>query len=204
MRGVLRFARPEDVSRMLDIYAPHVTDGVASFEYAAPTAAQFAQRVARIVQEFPWIVCEVEGRVAGYAYASHAFERAAYQWDADVSVYLDAAYQRRGLARLLYRGLEALLSAQGYYTLYACITACNAASIALHEACGYARIGLWRASGFKHGRWLDVAWYEKRLRVPEGAPIPPCPYPQLPADVAARLLTEAQSPLPAAAHAQEM
>lgn len=181
-RAVFRPARPdavEDVQGMLRIYAPHVTDSAVSFEFDVPAPEAFAERCRGISVRYPWLICEAGGSIAAYAYASPAFSRAAYQWGADVSVYVDAAWQRRGIAAALYACLEELLTAQGYYTLYACITASNTVSCAFHEKWGYHRIGLWRNSGYKLGQWHDVVWYEKALRAYGPNPAPPTPFPCL-------------------------
>lgn len=179
---VFRPARPDDVGdvqAMLRIYEPHVTQSSVSFEYTVPASEDFAARCRSVGAHYPWLICEVQGHCAAYAYASAAFSRAAYQWGADVSVYVDAAWQRRGVAGALYACLEELLLLQGFYTLYACITASNTASRALHEACGYRCIGEWRNSGYKLGRWHDVVWYEKALRPYALDPAPPVAFPAL-------------------------
>lgn len=189
-----RLDTPEDVQEMLRIYAPHVTASSVSFEYDVPAAPAFAERCRSISARYPWLVCATEGGIAAYTYASPAFSRAAYQWGADVSVYVDTAWQRRSVAAALYACLEELLVLQGYYTLYACITASNKPSCAFHEKWGYQRIGLWRNSGYKLGQWHDVVWYEKALRAYGPNPAPPVPFPHLaPARVADILSRHAQT-----------
>ena len=160
----LRLAVPADLPAMLEIYRPYVEETTITFEFETPAPEVFAARFAAVTAQFPWFVAEENGQVMGYAYASRAFERAAYQWDADVSVYLAPAAQGRGIGKALYRALEAELTELGYCTLYALITAENSNSCAFHRAMGYRHCATLPASGFKHGRWLDVFWYEKSLR----------------------------------------
>ena len=160
----IRLAVSGDLPAMREIYRPYVEETTITFEYETPSAEEFAARFAAVTAQFPWFVAEENGQVVGYAYASRAFERAAYQWDADVSVYLAPAAQGRGIGKALYRALEAELTELGYCTLYALITAENSNSCAFHRAMGYRHCATLPASGFKHGRWLDVIWYEKSLR----------------------------------------
>ena len=86
---MVRLADPSDIPRMLDIYAPYIRSTTVTFEYEVPTLAEFTQRFYGITESFPWLVYEEEGRVLGYAYASLPFERAAYRWCAEPSIYLD-------------------------------------------------------------------------------------------------------------------
>ena len=168
----LRLATAADLPAMREIYRPYVEDTTITFEFETPSPEVFAARFAAVTAQFPWFVAVEDGQVVGYAYASKAFERAAYQWDADVSVYLAPAAQGRGVGRALYQALEAELTALGYCTLYALITAENAASCAFHRALGYRLCATLPDSGFKHGRWLDVYWYEKSLRDKPAQPQP--------------------------------
>lgn len=167
----LRKASPEDIERILEIYAPYITDTTITFEYTVPTLEEFTARFESIAGEFPYYVAEDEGRIAGYAYASRAFERAAYAWDADFSVYMDMEYRGHGVGKLLAAAVEEDLRKMGYHNLYAIITGENEISVRFHEKLGYTLAGRLTKSGYKSGRWLDVYWYEKRLCPPD-APKP--------------------------------
>ena len=160
---MLRDALLSDVPAMLAIYAPYVTDTAITFEYEPPTEAEFAARFTRITADHPWLVLEEEGRVLGYAYAARAFEKAAYAWCADVTIYLSPEAVGQGRGRLLYEALEARLRAGGWQVLYALVTASNEHSLRFHRAFGYREIGRLPASGWKQGQWHDVIWLEKRL-----------------------------------------
>jgi len=173
--SVLRLATREDVRRMLEIYAPYIMKTTITFEYEVPDYETFMARFERISARYPWIVWEEDGRVLGYAYADQAFSRAAYAWDADMSIYLDESARGRGMGSVLYGCLEEMLRRRGYHNLYAIITGENAASIRFHEGRGYERLGTLKSSGYKFGRWLDVYWYGRRLcaeRMPGEAPAP--------------------------------
>src|SRR5262245_21335161 len=137
MATKLRFATPDDAAGVLAIYAPYCESTFVSFEVVAPTESQMRERIARITAEYPWIVGENEGEVAGYAYGSRHRERAAYRWTVDVAVYVSQAHHRRNVGRALYAALLRMLREQGYVKAYAGITLPNAASVGLHEAVGF-------------------------------------------------------------------
>jgi L-amino acid N-acyltransferase YncA len=167
MRDVeYRLATAEDAPAIAAIYAPYVSETIISFETEAPDAAEIAARVGRIGRQYPWLVATSDGRVVGYAYACENRARLAYRWSVDAAVYLDPSKQRNGIGSALYRRLFALLRAQGYVNAFAGISLPNAASVALHEAMGFALIGVYRNVGHKLGAWRDVGWWQLALCKP--------------------------------------
>ena len=176
----VRMADPErDAAAIADIYAPSVIGGVASFEEVAPDAAEMAQRIRVTRERTPWLVAEADGVVAGYAYADRHRERPGYRWAVNISVYVADDFTGRGIGRGLYDRLLELLRRQGFVNAYAGITLPNPASVALHEAIGMRRIGVYERVGYKLGAWHDVAWYGLRLTDPAGDPPEPIPLPVL-------------------------
>lgn len=174
---ILRLATPADAAELLKIYAPFVASedrnlSDVSFEYEVPGVEEFAGRIRDISAAYPYLVCEQEGRLIGYAYAHPYIQRAAYQWGAEVTIYLAPEGQGQGLGRVLYTALEALLRKQGIVVLYACVTASNEHSVKMHEAMGYKIIGSFKNTGFKHDHWLDMVWLEKRIAELPAAPQP--------------------------------
>lgn len=159
----IRDARRLDVPAMLAIYAPFVEHTAVSFEYEVPTEAEFARRLEEHQAAFPWLVCEENGRVMGYAYAGRAFERAAYGWNAEISCYLAPELRGRGVGRRLYARIEEILTRLGYYKLFAVVTSANAPSVAFHRALGFRDAACFRNVGYKQGGWYDVLWLEKTL-----------------------------------------
>jgi L-amino acid N-acyltransferase YncA len=130
------------------------------------------RRIEATLANWPWLVCERDRQVLGYAYASRHRERSAYQWSCDVSVYVSASYRRVGIGRALYRSLFELLKLQGFRNAYAGITLPNPASVGLHESLGFKPIGVYQDVGYKLGAWHDVGWWELHLG-PGVAPTPP-------------------------------
>ena len=173
-RIIIRKVTEADAQVLLDIYAPYVATPI-TFENEIPTVEEFARRIREIAAFYPYLVCEVEGRIVGYAYAHRQMERAAYQWNAELSVYIDAAFAGQGIGKQLYTRLIELLKQQ---TLYALITLPNEASIALHRSFGFQEVGVWRQTGYKCGRWHDVMWMDLHIASMEGEPeaLEPCRY----------------------------
>ncbi len=172
-RGALRRATARDAAGVQAIYAPVVRDTVISFELEPPTVAEIERRIVAVTRDFPWLVWEEEGAVAGYAYASRHKERFAYQWSVDVSAYVHADHRGRGIGKRLYTHLLELLRERGFYNAYAGITLPNDASVALHESVGFAPFALYREVGFKRGAWHDVGWWRLRLAPLPAEPAPP-------------------------------
>ena len=147
---------------MLAIYAPYVENTTYSFGYTHPTLDQFTQRFRKYTAQCPWLVWEEDGRVVGYAYGSLPFERAAYAWCAEVSIYIDPKFHGNGLGRKLYSCVEAILWQQGYRIIYALITSENEGSLRFHEKVGYTYCAQFPGCGIKFGKSLGVIWMEKR------------------------------------------
>ncbi len=172
----IRSASPEDLPGMLEIYRPYVEKTTITFEYDVPSLEEFQRRYHEIMPVFPWLVCKYEGVTAGYAYAARYHKRAAYQWNAELSVYIHPDYQKKHIGTALYRCLIRLLTLQGFLYAHALVTLPNQNSIQLHSHMGFRKICVNEKVGFKLGVWRDVA--ELRLPLAElpKVPDPPCPY----------------------------
>ena len=173
MPARIRFADESDAAAIAEIYRPVVESTAISFEIVPPDLSEMARRIVETTREHPWLVCEIGGRVAGYAYATKHRVRSAYRWSVDTSVYVDASVRQSGVGRGLYGSLFGILSAQGYFNAYAGIALPNAASIALHEAVGFRKIGVYQRVGYKFGEWRDVGWWQLELRAHDAAPVEP-------------------------------
>jgi phosphinothricin acetyltransferase len=158
----VRPAGPNDAAACAAIYAPFVEGSWISFELEPPDGAEMARRIASYSASHAWLVAEVCGVVAGYAYGSPHRERAAYASSCDVAVYVDPAHARRGVGRALYGELLPLL-AEKYHAAFAGIALPNDASIALHRAMGFTPVGVYHEVGWKMGGWRDVGWWQRRL-----------------------------------------
>jgi len=169
----VRIATTDDAEAIAAIYAPVVADTTISFEVVPPTVDEMRARIAATLQRLPWLVSlDAAGRVDGYVYAGRHRERAAYQWAVDVTAYVREDARRSGVGRRLYGALFEELRRLGYCQAFAGIALPNAASVALHEAMGFEKLGVYRNVGFKFDRWHDVGWWQKELQLP-ARPIAP-------------------------------
>lgn len=164
MSPTIRLATEADAQQVQAIYAPFCSHTPVSFELEAPTVEEMSRRIGKILEQYPWLVCENQGEILGYVYASRHRERPAYQWSVDVTAYISEQHRRKGIGRALYTSLFEVLRLQGLYHAYAGITLPNPGSVGLHEAIGFRPVGVYRAVGFKCGAWHDVGWWQLELR----------------------------------------
>lgn len=192
----VRAATPQDAEQLLEIYTPFVISedcsvSNVSFELAAPSLAEFRQRIVDISNKYPYLVGEKDGHILGYVYCHPYRERLAYQWSVEVTIYLAPAGQGKGLGRVLYEAMENILRLQGITMLYSCITLGNEHSIKMHEALGYRLIGTFSKSGYKNGQWLDTVWLEKQLQACPALPENIKSWRELPSAAVENVLAEA-------------
>lgn len=170
---LVRPATAADAAACAGIYRPYVLDTVITFETEVPTVEAMAVRIVGARGTHEWLVLEVDGRVAGYAYAGQLNSRAAYRWSVETSVYLAQDRLRRGGGRMLYTELLARLARRGFRRAFAGIAQPNEASNALHAAFGFEPAGLYKRVGWKLGAWHDVAWWQLDLVGPDDEVDPP-------------------------------
>ena len=169
----IRLATPQDAEGMLEIYAPYVRETAVTFEYEVPSLAEFRGRIESTLPRYPWLAAEEDGLLLGYAYAGRYHSRAAFQWDAEGSIYLRPQAQRTGLAAPLYRCLMELLKVQGIRNFYGCITHPNPASETFHRKMGFIDLAVFPKAGYKLGQWWDILWNYLPLGEKHD---PPCPF----------------------------
>jgi phosphinothricin acetyltransferase len=160
----IRLASQGDADQIAEIYRPIVLSTPISFEIEPPNESEMARRIERTLSAFPWLVCEYQDRIIGYAYSAAHRARAAYRWSVDTSVYVHSEFRRRGIGKGLYVSLFRILAAQGYFNAFAGITLPNPGSVKLHESVGFQPIGCYRDVGYKLGSWRDVGWWQRVVR----------------------------------------
>ena len=170
--NIIRLANASDTPSILDIYSWYILNSTTSFETEVPAVESFSQRILTTLQNWPWLVYESGGVIAGYAYASKHRERAAYQWCVESSVYMNDHFQQKGMATKLYETLFGILQYQNCRNVYAGITLPNEKSVRFHEKMGFIKIADYKNIGFKLGRWNTVSWYELQLNDYNEAPEP--------------------------------
>ena len=180
---VIRTARDEDFATIAEITNHYITTTTIHFGYEPVTADELREQAWDT--RFPWLVVEEGDVVLGYAKAGTWRARAAYQWTAELGLYIAPDARRKGHGRALYAELIAECKRRGFRSLVAGITLPNDPSIALHETLGFEAVGTFRDAGYKNGTWCDVGWWQLRLFTDEhgprdaeeltalGAPLPP-------------------------------
>lgn len=173
----IRAASENDAKDILEIYAPYVKETAITFEYDVPDPAEFAGRIRTTLQKYPYIVAEKDGKLLGYAYAGSFVGRAAYDWAAEVTIYLKRDMRKMGLGKKLYQALEKICRAQNITNLYVCIGCPETEdeyltknSMQFHAHMGYALIGEFHKCGYKFGRWYNMVWMEKIIGTHDPVP----------------------------------
>ncbi|MBZ2115654.1 GNAT family N-acetyltransferase [Streptococcus gordonii] len=159
----IRLAKPSDARSLLDIYAAYVENTAITFEYEVPTIEDFAIRIEKTLEKYPYLVAEEDGVVLGYAYASTYYARAAYDWAVELSVYVSQDARGKGVGSKLYDALEEMLEQMGYIHFLACISLPNEASLAVHRKRGYQQVAYFPKIGYKFNRWHGIVWLQKSL-----------------------------------------
>lgn len=183
----LRMAGPGDGEALLSIYRPYIKTTV-TFEYECPGLEEFQERIAHTLAAYPYLLAEEKGEVLGYAYGHRLAQRAAYDWSAELSIYLKENVRYGGLGAQLYGALMELLALQGVRTAFALVTDPNPASQRFHEKMGFHLSGIQHNAGYKNGHWLGVAIYERPVGHYTAQPGPVIPVWQLPQDQICQVL----------------
>jgi phosphinothricin acetyltransferase len=171
MAPTLRDTVDADLPAITAIYADEVLHGTATFELDPPDEAEMASRLAGVRKlDLPWLTAEADGQLLGYAYLSPFRLRPAYRYCVELSVYIAPEARGRGVGRMLMEAMIARARALGLRHLIGAIgDSANAGSIALHKAAGFREAGVWRQTGWKFERWIDVVLMQLDL-TPDGRP----------------------------------
>ncbi len=183
----IRFAKEQDAAALLEIYKQYIDTSI-TFEYELPTKEEFQKRIREYSLEYPYFICTENGRCVGYIYAHRAQERAAYQWNAELSIYLSADYQGKGAGKILYEMMFEILALQGVKTVYGLVTTPNPKSMKLHENAGFQLSGTYHNTGYKAGKWCDVLLYEKQIGEYDDNPKPIIPISKMDRNLLADIL----------------
>ena len=160
----IREANIKDSKQILDIYSPYILKTPITFEYSIPTLEQFKKRVENTLEKYPYLVCEENNEIIGYAYAGAYKGRKAYDFTAELSIYIKEGYDKKGIGKNLYSALIDILKKKNLQILYACITIHKTlGSNQFHEKLGFKKIGFFEKSGYKDYNWYDTAWYSLEI-----------------------------------------
>lgn len=179
----IRPAVPADAEALLEIHNWYIQNTAVNFSYEPLTQGEFAHRMEHLGQRWPFLTAEAEGRVLGYAHAGPFVGRAAYDWSAEVTIYLHPEARRKGVGRGLYTALEDRLKTMGIRSLYACIgmperedEVLTLDSVRFHRAMGYRAVGEFKNCAYKFGSWLHMVWMEKLIGDHTHPPDPVVPF----------------------------
>lgn len=166
----IRDAQLEDAERLVEIYSYYVLNTAVSFEYKVPTVEEFKERIRKIKEKFPYLVCEKNGVIAGYVYASAYSEREAYNWTVASSIYVDKDFRRQGIGSFLYQNLEERLKQLGIKNILAGVAFAETEdeyltqdSFKFHTRMGYEQVARLKEVGKKFDRWYDLLWQQKKI-----------------------------------------
>lgn len=173
---MIRIAHDDDAAAIHAIYAPCVSNGVATFETELPSVDEMRERIRKRLQQYPWLVWEEAGDVLAYAYAGRFRERAAYDWIAETSIYVRGDAHRRGIARRLYAVLLDVMRLQRIHQAVGVITLPGTISVNFHQSMGFAPAGVWKNAGWKLEQWWDVGVWQKALLVAASPPSQTIPF----------------------------
>ena len=153
---MIRNAKPEDAGSIQRIYSHYVENTAISFEYDAPSAFEMERRISQYQKNYPYLVLEENGRILGYAYGSRYRERRAYDFTAEVSVYIDKDELGKGYGKKLALELIEQLRKQEIYTVIAILTSGNERSLGMFLSLGFKLAGNLENVGYKHGQWRGI------------------------------------------------
>jgi phosphinothricin acetyltransferase len=160
---LIRRVAPGDAADIAAIYNHHVDNTIVTFEETPVGENEMRRRIAEVNESHAWFVADIEGRMGGYAYASAWRVRAAYRRSVETTVYVGNDFLGRGLGTALYDALLRELAQRGFHCAMGGIALPNAASVALHERMGFAKVAHFREVGWKLGRWIDVGYWQRVL-----------------------------------------
>ena len=155
----VRPATEDDLPEVCEIVNHYIENSFVNFRTEPQAVDEWRDDWGRLHSQFPWLVA-TDDRVVGVAYAAPWNGRAAYQWTAEATVYVDPSRQRRGVGDALYTELLARLRSQGFHSAVGVIALPNEPSVRLHERHGFVRVGRLIEAGYKLGAWHDVGFWQ--------------------------------------------
>ena len=161
------FVRPvetSDAGCIADIYGYYVRHTTVSFEIDSPTAREMLTRIEMSTEQHPWLVCETEEGIAGYAFASSYKNRPSYNYAAELSVYVDKDLVGQGIGSRLLGDLIELLKKTPVAVLVAGVALPNEPSVRLLDRFGFRPVAVFEKIGYKFERWIDVGYWDLEIK----------------------------------------
>ena len=161
---MLRHCLTSDAPAIARIYNYYVRETVITFEDEPVSGGEMQDRIAEVTARYPWLVWQESGALTGYAYAAPWKSRAAYRHSVEAAIYLDQGSTGRGIGTKLYEALIRELREMDVHCVVGGAALPNAASVALHEKLGFSKVVEFFEIGRKHGKWVNVAYWQLVLR----------------------------------------
>lgn len=160
---MIRLAKLWDAPLICAIYNYFIENTTITFEEHRLDNAQMQERLQQADSRYPWLVYEVPEGLAGYAYISPWKSRSAYRFTVESTIYLSPQYCGQGIGGKLYHQLIESAYHNGFHSIIGGIALPNESSIRLHEKLGFVKTAHFNQVGFKHGRWIDVGYWQLAL-----------------------------------------
>jgi L-amino acid N-acyltransferase len=160
---IIRDAVLEDVPQILEIYNDAVRHLTATLDLEEKTLEDRMEWFSHYGGQYPLIVAELEGHVAGYCSLSKFREKEAFKSTTELSLYIGEQFRGRGIGKSLMTEILNLAKAKGFHVVISGITAGNEVSVRMHEQFHFEFVGNFREVGSKFGKWQDVLFYQLLL-----------------------------------------
>ena len=157
---MIRTVRLSDTRSICDIYNEYVKNSIITFEEIPVSLDEMARRIESVVQDYPWLVYESDGKVVGYTYGRRWRERAAYRHSVETGTYLDPRSTGKGIGSELKKDLLKILKEKSFHAVISGIALPNPASIALCEKFGFEKVAHFKEVGYKFDKWIDVGYWQ--------------------------------------------
>ena len=160
-----RSVETSDSFQITEIYNHFIATSHATFELEPIDVAEMEKRIHETLEAgYPFLICESDSGIVGYAYGRKFRPRRAYQHSLEITIYIKPGYERRRIGSQLYENLIAAIKKGDFHSIIAGISLPNDASISLHEKFGFEKVAHFREVGFKFDRWIDVGYWQMILR----------------------------------------
>jgi phosphinothricin acetyltransferase len=160
---MLRPVHPDDAPSISEIYNHYILNSPATFEEVPVSPDEMRHRILDTIREYPWLVCEEDGKLLGYCYARKWRERAAYRHSVEVSTYLDPSAVGKGRGSALLDAILVELRRRSFHCAMGGVSLPNEASVALLEKFGFRPVAHFKEVGYKFGQWIDVGYWQLLL-----------------------------------------
>ncbi|HUI29437.1 MAG TPA: GNAT family N-acetyltransferase [Candidatus Acidoferrales bacterium] len=157
---MIRIVGLSDAQAICDIYNEYVKNTSVTFEEIPVPLDEMMGRIKTAMQNYPWLVYEIDGKVVGYTYGRTWRDRAAYRKSVETGTYIDSRFIGKGIGSQLKKELLRILKEKSFHAVISGIALPNPASIALNEKFGFKKVAHFKEVGYKFNKWIDVGYWE--------------------------------------------